>query len=182
MTPVLRTKFCIARPIRTERSPEQRRFGVMRMQDAILIAALVAGCFATAALARPDVSVEMRQPLLPNVHRFDRPQWAFRFGPPLRYRFGFGPDLEHLHKLTGRLSALQGIPVEAPYGTWAGRLLAFRTRPSGRATEVEIALNQRVTVWVDASDVRYDPRDHVAFTDISRKDLWDLPSATVIRR
>src|ERR1043166_7970574 len=44
---------------------------------------------------------------------------------------------------------------------------------------IEVALNRVVSVWVSSGHFRYDPYEHVLFTDLTRDELWDMPGATV---
>jgi hypothetical protein len=51
--------------------------------------------------------------------------------------------------------------------------------PGPTSLRVEVALNRRVSVWVDERDLRFDAQNHVLFTNLSRDELWQMPGATV---
>jgi hypothetical protein len=36
-----------------------------------------------------------------------------------------------------------------------------------------------VSVWVQPGDLRFDPEQHMLYTDLTRGDLWSMPGATV---
>lgn len=74
---------------------------------------------------------------------------------------------------------LFNAPVEGPSGRFVGKIRSVETGPDGRPARVEVALNRMVSVWVRPGDLRYDPNNHVAFTDLDRDDLWNMPGATV---
>jgi hypothetical protein len=70
-------------------------------------------------------------------------------------------------------------PIEGPNGVWVGRVRNIETAYDGRPGRVEVALNHRVSVWVAPDDLRYDPVNHIVYTDLTRDQLWQLPGATV---
>lgn len=119
------------------------------------------------ALAMPDV-----QPYRHECARFHYP--ALR-----RYRFGVGPDLRRLDRLATPVNVPAGIPVEAPLGVWAGRVRGVDI-VQGRAKSVTIALDPCVTARVSAREVRYDPAHHMAYIDVTRSQLWNMPSDRVV--
>jgi hypothetical protein len=43
---------------------------------------------------------------------------------------------------------------------------------------VQVALNRRVSVWVQPDDMRFDADNHVLFTRMTRADLWNMPGST----
>ena len=119
-------------------------------------------------------------PRLLSPRLLDQRQWQFHYPKPVPYRFGFSPTLRRLTDLGQSSRVLDGVPVEAPFGKWAGRIKAVATDSSGTPTRVEIALNKRVAVVVQPGSLRFDMHRHIAFTDISSGTLWHLPSAVLI--
>jgi len=73
---------------------------------------------------------------------------------------------------------LAQAPVEGPDGQWVGKVRNVEIAPDGRPARVEVALNRRVSVWVQPGNLRFDPQDHIVFTSLTRADLWQLPGAT----
>jgi hypothetical protein len=74
---------------------------------------------------------------------------------------------------------LWNAPVEGPSGRFVGKIRNVETGPDGRPARVEVALNRMVSVWVRPGDLRFDPENHVVFTDLTRDDLWNMPGATM---
>jgi hypothetical protein len=113
-----------------------------------------------------------------NIHRYDEARYYFTDYPAARpYRF----EDEHLHRLyliADPTHQLANAPVEGPDGQFIGRVRNVETAPDGRPAKVEVALNRRVSVYVNPDDLRFDAADHVVFTKLTRADLWDMPGAT----
>ncbi|HEY2070126.1 MAG TPA: hypothetical protein VGG48_11275 [Rhizomicrobium sp.] len=114
------------------------------------------------------------------LRQYDTRQYAWEY--PHRvyaYHYGEGPDLQRLYLIAQPAEQLASAPVEGPNGEWVGKVRNVDTGIDGRPFRIEIALNRRVSVWVPAGDFRFDPNDHILFTDMSREQLWDMPGATV---
>ncbi|HEY2033560.1 MAG TPA: hypothetical protein VGH02_07705 [Rhizomicrobium sp.] len=113
-----------------------------------------------------------------NIHRYDEARFYFTDYPhayPYRYE---DAHLTRLYLLPEASEQLANAPVEGPGGNWVGRVRNVEIGMDSRPRRVEIALNHRVSVWVSPGDLRFDPVDHVVYTDLSRADLWDMPGAT----
>ncbi|HTW34826.1 MAG TPA: hypothetical protein VMD53_09425 [Rhizomicrobium sp.] len=115
---------------------------------------------------------------MPDVQPYRHACIGFRYPRVYPYRFGVGPDLRRLDRLATPVRVPHGVPVEAPFGVWAGRIRRVDA-VEGRAEWVSIALDQCVTTRLRASSVRYDPALHVAFIDVTRAQLSDMPSDKV---
>lgn len=113
-----------------------------------------------------------------NIRAYDRAMYDWAYPAAIAYRYD-GGGLEPLYLIAEPSQQLFQIPVEDPGGRWVGRVRNVETAPDGRPARVEVALNRRVSVWVQPGDLRYDPDAHVLFTDLSRPQLWQLPGATV---
>jgi hypothetical protein len=74
---------------------------------------------------------------------------------------------------------LSYVPVEGPDGRWVGRIRSIQMTPEGQPARLEIALNRRVSVFVNATDLVYDPNNRVIFTDLTRAQLWEMPGETI---
>lgn len=113
-----------------------------------------------------------------NLHRYDSARFYFTDYPhayPYRYD---DRHLVALYMISEPSQQLVGAPVEGRNGQWVGKVRSIETAPDGRVAHVEVALNRRVSVWVEPSDLRFDADDHVVFTHLTRSDLWDMPGAT----
>lgn len=74
-------------------------------------------------------------------------------------------DLIGMHVLTG--------------GHDVGRVQTMATSPGGHVEALRVALNHDdAQVWIDASDLRFDPQSHVVVTDLSRHDLHEMAQET----
>jgi hypothetical protein len=113
-----------------------------------------------------------------NLSWYDQARWNYDYPHAFVYEFD-EPRLVQLHMMSEPSQQLAGAPVEGPNGVWVGRGRNIETAPDGRPSRVEIALNRRVSVWVDPHDLRFDPDEHVVYTDLTRHALWDMPGARV---
>ncbi|MBV8798546.1 MAG: hypothetical protein JO208_01875 [Alphaproteobacteria bacterium] len=121
----------------------------------------------------------MTQEQVPSVRQYDVTRYEWTDYPPVYvYRYE-GPDLRRLYLLADPTHQLAKAPVEAPSGRFVGRVRNVETAPDGRPRRIEVALNRVVSVWVSPDRFRFDPEDHVLFTDLTREDLWQMPGATV---
>jgi hypothetical protein len=115
-----------------------------------------------------------------DLRRYDRSQWSYNDYPQAyAYRYDNSPDMQRLYLIADPTHQLANAPVEAPSGAWVGRVRNVESGVDGRPQRVEVSLNRRVSVWVRPGDLRFDPVEHVLFTDLTRDQLWDLPGATV---
>jgi hypothetical protein len=113
-----------------------------------------------------------------NIAQYDQAQWNYDY--PRAYAYDYnGAHIERLDYLAEPSQQLAQVPVEGPNGVWVGRIRNIEISADGSPMRVEVSLNRRVSVWVDPQDLRFNPDEHVAYTDLSREDLWHLPGATV---
>jgi len=113
-----------------------------------------------------------------NIRWYDQARWDYVYPQAIAYHFG-GPRLLRVDMLAEPSEQLADVPIEGPNGRWVGRIRNIETGTSGRPYRIEVALNRRVSVWVSPRHFRFDPRDRIAFTNLTREDLWDRPGATV---
>lgn len=112
-----------------------------------------------------------------DIHRYDEARFYFTDYPhPYPYRYD-DAHLERLYLIAEPSEQLANAPVEGRDGVWVGRVRNVEVGVDGRPRRVEVALNRRVSVWVDPGDMRFDPEDRIVFTDLSRADLWNMPGA-----
>jgi len=110
-----------------------------------------------------------------DLHRYDEARFYFTDYPhPYPYRYE-DARLQRLYLIAEPSQQLANAPVEGPDGVWVGRVRNVETDVDGRPRRVEIALNHRVSVWVDPGDLRFNADDHIVFTDLTRADLWNMP-------
>lgn len=114
-----------------------------------------------------------------NLRAYDRAMYDWSYPAPVAYEYGERHDLSRLYLIAEPTQQLSHAPVEGPDGRWVGRVRNVETGPDGRPSRVEIALNRRVSVWVQPGDLRFDADNHILFTDMTRADLWQMPGATV---
>lgn len=107
-------------------------------------------------------------------------QYEWSYPAPFAYHYGEGYGLRPLYLVAEPSTQLWRAPVEGPGGRWVGRVRNVDIAPDGRPLRVEVALNRRVSVWVRPGDLRYDPYEHILYTDLTREDLWDMPGATLV--
>ena len=119
-----------------------------------------------------------RQRYARDVHAYDLAQYAWSYPSPVEYRYEEG-GLQPLYLMAEPSQQLWQVPIAGLGGRWVGRVRNVEIAPDGRPSRVEVALNRRVSVWVRPGDLRFDPSDHVLYTDLSRDQLWDMPGATV---
>ena len=147
---------------------------------ALLLVASATGANAQILHQQMSLGEPLAQALtMPHVRPYRHACAGFRYPALRRYRFGVGPDLRRLDRLATPITVPAGVPVEAPLGVWAGRVRSVDV-VQGRAKSVTIALDQCVTARVSASAVRYDPAHRMAFVDVTRSQLWDMPSDRVV--
>jgi hypothetical protein len=115
-----------------------------------------------------------------NVLNYDQAQWNYNDYPAAyNYRYDDNPRLSRLYLIAEPSQQLANAPVEGPSGVWVGRVRNVETSTDGRPARVEIALNRRVSVWVDPRNLRFDTENRVVFTSLTRAQLWETPGATV---
>jgi len=115
-----------------------------------------------------------------DIHRYDSAQYYFTDYPRRAYAYRYGDDaqLVRLYLIADPTHQLSQAPVEGPDGQWVGKVRNVETGFDGRPRRVEIALNRRVSVWVQPGSLRFDAADHIVFTELTREQLWQLPGAT----
>jgi hypothetical protein len=125
---------------------------------------------------------DQRAQYIHNLRRYDVAQYAWTDYPVRVYAYRFhNPDFVHVDTLDRRQLAY--VPVEGPDGRWVGRIRSVEYTPDGHVGgRIEIALNRHVSVYVNAADLVYDPRDRVIFTDLTRDQLWAMPGETIEAR
>jgi len=114
-----------------------------------------------------------------NLRAYDRAMYDWSYPAAINYEYGDNRGLRRLYLIADPSQQLAQLPVEGPNGAWVGRVRNVEIAPDGRPRRVEIALNRRVSVWVQPGNLRLDAGDHVVFTDLSREDLWQMPGATI---
>jgi hypothetical protein len=115
-----------------------------------------------------------------NIRRYDSAQYYFTDYPHRVYAYRYGDDsnLRRLYLIADPTHQLAQAPVEGPNGEWVGKVRNVETGVDGRPLRVEIALNRRVSVWVQPGNLRFDAEDHIVFTSLTRAELWQFPGAT----
>jgi hypothetical protein len=122
---------------------------------------------------------EDRRQYVRDVRRYDLARYEWSDYPRVYvYRYE-APNLQRLYLIADPTHLLAQVPVEGPSGRFIGKVRNVETAPDGRPRRVEIALNRVVSVWVTPGHFRYDPDEHVLFTDLTRDGLWTMPGATV---
>lgn len=116
-----------------------------------------------------------------DIRRYDLREYEWVDYPRRQYAYHYGDssELVRLYLMAQPQEQLWQAPVEGPSGEWVGKVTNIETGFDGRPFRVEIRLNRRVSVWVNPGDLRFDPADHIVFTDLTRDQLWQLPGATV---
>jgi hypothetical protein len=114
-----------------------------------------------------------------NVRAYDLAEYDWNYPEPYVYHYGNGYGLQPLYLMAEPSQQLWQVPVESPGGRWVGRVRNVQIAPDGRPSRVEIALNRRVSVWVQPGDLRFDPDQRMLYTDLTRGQLWMMPGATV---
>ena len=113
-----------------------------------------------------------------DIHHYDEARFYFTDYPhPYPYRYE-GANLRRLYLIAEPSEQLANAPVEGPDGQWVGRVRNVEIAGDGRPARVEVALNRRVSVWVQPGDLRFDADNHILFTNLTRADLWNMPGAT----
>jgi len=115
-----------------------------------------------------------------NVRHYDQARWNYNDYPAsFAYHYDDSPHLMRLYLVAEPSQQLANAPVEGPSGAWVGRVRNVESGPDGTPRRIEIALNHRVSVWVEPDNLRFDADDHVVFTNLTRDQLWDSPGATI---
>ena len=113
-----------------------------------------------------------------NLRQYDQARWNYVDYPHVyAYEYDDSPRLQRLYLIAEPSQQLANVPVEGPGGVWVGRVRNVEPDVDGRPRRLEISLNHRVSVWASPGDFRYDPVDHVLFTDMPRDAFWQLPGA-----
>jgi hypothetical protein len=113
-----------------------------------------------------------------NIRWYDQSRWAYDYPRAIGYEYD-EPRLMRLDMIAEPSQQLASVPIEGPNGVWVGRIRNVETAPDGRPARIEVALNHRVSVWVNPRSIRFDPHARIAFTNMTREDLWQMPGATV---
>jgi len=110
---------------------------------------------------------------------YDQARWNYEYPRPYAYEYDEGGRLVRLIMIAEPTQQLHDVPVEGPNGVWVGRIRNVEIGPDGTPMRIEVALNRRVSVWLRPGSLRFDPSEHVAFTNMTREDLWQMPGATI---
>lgn len=114
-----------------------------------------------------------------DIRRYDLARWEYSDYPHVYvYRYG-DAKLQRVYLVADPTHQLAQLPIEGPSGRFVGKVRNIETGPGGEPARIEVALNRVVSVWVSPGHFRYDPYEHVLFTDLTRDDLWGMPGATV---
>jgi hypothetical protein len=113
-----------------------------------------------------------------NIRWYDQTRWSYDYPHPFAYEYD-RPQLTRLYLLAEPSQQLADVPIEGPNGMWVGRIRDVETGPDGRPARIEVALNRRVSIWVGPEHFRFDSRERVAYTNLTREDLWQMPGARV---
>jgi hypothetical protein len=114
-----------------------------------------------------------------NLRDYDQAQYAWDYPAPVTYHYSADYGLRPLNRIAEPSQQLSRAPVEGPNGRWVGRVRNIEIGPAGSPAKIEVALNRRVSVWVSAGHLRFDPQTRILYTDMSRQELWGMPGATV---
>jgi len=114
-----------------------------------------------------------------NLRAYDRAAYDWSYPAPIVYEYGDDRRLQRLYLIAEPSQQLAHVPIEGPDGRFIGRVRNVETAPDGRPARLEIALNRRVSVWVEPGNFRFDPQDRILLTNMTRDDLWQMPGATV---
>ncbi len=122
---------------------------------------------------------DQRAQYIHDLHRYDVVQYEWTDYPSRAYAYRFADSgLVHVDTLDRRQLAY--VPVEGPDGRWVGRIRSVEFTPDGHVGgRMEIALNRRVSVFVNTGDLIYDPDNRVIYTDLTRSQLWGMPGETI---
>jgi hypothetical protein len=113
-----------------------------------------------------------------DIHHYDEARFYFTDYPhPYPYHYE-GAGLRRLYLIADPTHQLANAPVEGPDGQFVGRVRNVEIATDGRPLRVEVALNRRVSVWVQPGELRFDADNKIVFTHLTRADLWDMPGAT----
>ncbi len=69
---------------------------------------------------------------------------------------------------------LVGLRVNARAGVAVGRIRDVDTDSDGHVTRVAVHLRGGDVAWLDPDDLRFDPAGHVAVTDLTRDQVYDM--------
>lgn len=114
-----------------------------------------------------------------DLRRYDLARYEWTDWPRVYVYEYRSPRVRPLYLIADPTHQLWNAPVEGPSGRFVGKIRNVETGPDGRPMRVEVALNRMVSVWVRPGDLRFDPSEHVVFTDMTRDDLWNMPGATI---
>lgn len=109
-----------------------------------------------------------------SMRRYDQIRWDYNFPHPYADDY-YDPRLQRLDLVWAPRRQLWNVPVQGRHGMWVGRIREVDRAVDGKLLRIEISLNRRVSVWVRPWNLRFDPDDHVAYTNLSRDDLWNMP-------
>jgi hypothetical protein len=114
-----------------------------------------------------------------DLRAYDNARYEWSYPAPVAYDYGDEHRLERLYLIAEPSQQLAQVPVEGPNGRFVGRVRNVDIAPDGRPLRIEVALNRRVSVWVEPGNFRFDPQYHILMTKLTRDDLWQMPGATV---
>ena len=133
----------------------------------------------SAGLSLAALATSTAPTLAQDVRQYDVTRYDFTDYPRVYvYRYET-PDLRRLYLLADPSHQLARAPIEGPSGRFIGRVRNVETSSNGAPLKIEVALNRVVSVWVSPGHFRFDPANHVLFTDLTRDQLWTMPGATV---
>jgi hypothetical protein len=79
-----------------------------------------------------------------------------------------------LWRLPDAADRIDNVSVQAPSGAYAGEVREIRTDFEGRPTQIGITLRDGNWVWVDATELRYDPDRNLLISNLSYRELQDM--------
>ena len=113
-----------------------------------------------------------------DMRRYDLAEWRFA-DYPRPYPYRYDSHLWRIYLIEDPTHQLAQAPIEGPSGEWVGKVRNVETNAGGGPWRIEVALNRRVSVWVQPDHFRFDPSDHIVYTDLTRDELWNYPGARV---
>ena len=128
--------------------------------------------------ARQDEYRAQRAQYEHDMRRYDVAAWRFA-DYPRPYPYRYDNRLWRIYLIEDPAHQLAQAPIEGPDGAWVGKVRNVEINPGGQPLRIEVALNRRVSVWVSPGHFRYDPAEHIVYTDLTRDELWNYPGATV---
>jgi len=116
-----------------------------------------------------------RRDYIRDLHRYDEARYYFTDYPhPYPYHYA-DTHLMRLYLIAEPSHQLANVPIEGPDGQFIGRVRNVDIDVDGRPKDIQVALNHRVWVQVSPGNFRYDPDNHVLYTEMTRADFWDMP-------